>query len=453
MPDIEVRFSPGTDISTPIDAINMDLQSQVSRMQKLFCLGDGELDSLRSTKALARSANPEGLADLKLWFLIRLEADTDSEAFLDALQDQPNVDMASLVPKLAPMPAMLRHLQASTPGFEASQGYLNAAPDGIDALAMHAVPGGDGAGIKVTDIEGGWTQNHEDLSAAAGVSLLTPPGLTPWDADASFINHGTAVLGELVGDTNGLGVTGISPAVGIGLAQDFALDSLGAFRYVMADVILLTVMNGSPGDVILLEAQTGVCSGECGDDQVGCGPVEWDQSVFDAIATATANGFTVVQAAGNGNVDLDQPACLQRFNRGVRDSGAIIVGAGAPAVDSNPRSRLSFSDYGDRVDVQGWGSGVATTGYGDLFAPGGDPTRAYTENFSGTSSASPIVAGAVASIQGIAKDRFGVPLLPFYIREVGCRVQLSEHYFCTLSYNFRNIVFTVFACNRNTTDW
>jgi len=45
---------------------------------------------------------------------------------------------------------------------------------------------------------------------------------------------------------------------------------------------------------------------------------------------------------------------------------------------------------------------VTTTGYGDLFK--GDHRR-YTDKFSGTSSASPIVTGAIVSIQGILKAR------------------------------------------------
>ena len=60
------------------------------------------------------------------------------------------------------------------------------------------------------------------------------------------------------------------------------------------------------------------------------------------------------------------------------------------------RVRLDFSNYGSRVDVQGWGRMVATLEYGDLQSCTGaeaDYTdRHYTGEFAGTSSASPIVA-------------------------------------------------------------
>jgi len=92
----------------------------------------------------------------------------------------------------------------------------------------------------------------------------------------------------------------------------------------------------------------------------------------------------------NGNFDLNQ-----------RDSGAILVGAGY----SSSRNPHCWTNYGNRVDAQGWGDSVVTTGYGYLFngtQDGGvnDSNRYYTSSFSGTSSASPIVTGSAATIQG-----------------------------------------------------
>ena len=52
--------------------------------------------------------------------------------------------------------------------------------------------------------------------------------------------------------------------------------------------------------------------------------------------------------------------------------------------------RVSVSNFGSRVDVQGWGDSVATLAYGDLLmANGSDSRQWYTGSFSGTSSASP----------------------------------------------------------------
>jgi subtilisin family serine protease len=213
----------------------------------------------------------------------------------------------------------------------------------------------------------------------------------------------------LIADNNTKGVTGISWGANIGLAP--ALTSNLGFN--PANAILLAMDKGSAGDVILIELQITVC------DLFEWGPVEWDTAVFQVIQTAVAQGFVVVEAAGNGNVNLDQAACSDVFDRTVRDSGAIIVGAGLPPSSGADRQREFFSTFGSRVDLQGWGSGVATTGYGDLHvAPDvpANPNFWYTDLFAGTSSASPMVVGAVANLQGIALAQSGIPLTPLQIR-------------------------------------
>ena len=63
------------------------------------------------------------------------------------------------------------------------------------------------------------------------------------------------------------------------------------------------------------------------------------------------------------------------------------------------------------IDAQGWGREVTTTGYGDLQG-GSSEDLWYTDTFSGTSSASPILVGVAASIQGMAKARGHPPIAP-----------------------------------------
>ena len=88
-------------------------------------------------------------------------------------------------------------------------------------------------------------------------------------------------------------------------------------------------------------------------------PLEWQPAVRTAIQSATARGRIVVEAAGNGDQDLDDPIYGNWF---ATDSGAILVGAGnAPGCryGTDPtvaRGRLSFSNYGSSVDAQGWGN-------------------------------------------------------------------------------------------------
>jgi subtilisin family serine protease len=166
----------------------------------------------------------------------------------------------------------------------------------------------------------------------------------------------------------------------------------------VADAIDVAAEQLRAGDVLLIELQSAGPRGRYI-------PVELWDDVFDAIHAATARGVVVIEAAGNGGEDLDHRSYRRAFDRRHRDSGAIMVGAGGPPRQGfADRERLDFSNYGSRVDVQGWGRKVATLDYGDLQACAGDH-RHYTGEFSGTSSASPIVAGAAVILEGLARER------------------------------------------------
>jgi subtilisin family serine protease len=78
---------------------------------------------------------------------------------------------------------------------------------------------------------------------------------------------------------------------------------------------------------------------------------------------------------------------------------------------------MQFSNYGPVVDVQGWGAEVTTCGYGSLQG-GRKELRWYTDQFGGTSSAAPIVAGVLACLQGIQKARGRPPLTPAQARQL-----------------------------------
>lgn len=292
-----------------------------------------------------------------------------------------------------------------TPDFQGLQGYLSAPPGGIGAAAAWALPGGDGAGIRIIDIEDNWNFLHEDLRANS-LGLL---GGTPYGAEH---DHGTAVLGEMGGDVNSMGVTGISPGARLGAV------SHGGYYSSRAIMTAASILGA--GDILLLEMHRPgpAANFQQNDRQTGYIAVEWWPDDYDAIRFAVSKGIVVVEAAGNGAENLDgaiydvAPAGFpgwwrNPFRRGALDCGAVIVGAGAPPPGSGPfhgpdRSRLGFSNHGSCVDCQGWGRNVVTTGYGHL-QMSADPNLRYTNSFSGTSSASPIVAGAVACLQGILR--------------------------------------------------
>jgi subtilisin family serine protease len=337
----------------------------------------------------------------------------DAPKIAKRLEKSPSVWQAYVAPRPVPA-AMAAGKSAGSRNFEPAQGYLCSPPDGIGAMEVWSLAGGKGKGVTICDIEGNWNLSHEDLPG--GIPLL---GGTPI-ASLDWRDHGTAVLGEMVSKPNDFGTVGIAHQSS---AAVHSAEMDGVFN--AAGAIMGATSKLKAGDVILIELQATGPNGKYVAMQY------WDD-VFSAIVAATAKGITVVEAAGNGDENFNLPI----FNgTGLKkDSGAIVVGAGIPptnyfdhfgagaAMPGNseigvPRSRIWFSNHGKIVNVQGWGWHVTTCGYGDAQG-GASENRWYTHRFSGTSSASPIVTGAVACLQGIAKAKLGAPLTPAKVRKI-----------------------------------
>ena len=346
---------------------------------------------------------PAGAHDDRVrWIQIAAASPGAAEQLAAELAADPSVEQAFVEPAVAlPTPHTRLPLDdrcpITTPSFESYQGYLGPAPHGIDAPAAWR-RGLRGGGVWFADVEGGWNAAHEDLPGDRIHHVAGQP-----IRDPSWRSHGTAVLGEVVGRDNGKGVVGIAPDV-----ERVFTSSIGGLA--VANAIDAAANRLRAGDVLLIELQS---SGPRG----GWIPVEYWDDVYDAIKTATQRGVVVIEAAGNGNENLDHRDYRNKFDRRTRDSGAIMVGAGGPPRDGfSDRERLEFSNYGTRVDVQGWGRKVATLDYGDLQTCAG-ADRHYTGEFSGTSSASPIVAGAAVILEGLARTRGGV-VQPRELREL-----------------------------------
>jgi serine protease len=298
---------------------------------------------------------------------------------------------------------------------EPMQGYLDAAPVGMDIRYAWTLDGGRGENVRIIDIEVSWNLAHSDLVAATANPFVFVEGIDPQPQFNK--DHGAAVLGEIVAASDGKGITGIAYRSQLGLINPL---TAGNALPKNADAIDLAVRRLQPGDIILIEDQS--VRGPRLDPNTGHGllPIEFEQDIFDAIKRATDAGIVVIEPAGNGGENLDDEIYQGRFSRN-HDCGAILVGAGfVPLNFSNEgtdRARTDETNYGSRVDVQGWGRAIATCGYGDIRLGQGE-NNFYTAKFGGTSGASAMVAGAAAALQSIVKQRGLAPLTSIQMRRL-----------------------------------
>lgn len=273
---------------------------------------------------------------------------------------------------------------------QSGQGWLRPGEEGVNAWAAWDHQGGRGEGIRVIDVEQGWQFTHPDVDGLAGTAPLVHRNR--FDERPSEGDHGTSVLGILVGRTNGVGGTGIVPRATVRTCSHY--DGGSVMRTV--DAILVARATLAAGDVLLLEVHLPHAGYLC---------AEADDATFHAIRLAAAKGIVVVEAAGNGAEDISlwRSASGRRLSRDVaaEDSGAIVVGACWQEVESDggvtghAYHGAARSNYGARVDCYAWGDGVR--------APVSGPGAAASAHgpFGGTSAAAAIIAGVAAAVQGM----------------------------------------------------
>lgn len=325
-----------------------------------------------------------------------------AQALLLQLKQNPLVEAADFEPKVdgmhkdngAPIAGVAGK---NIPDYTGQQNYLQGksavAPymiGGVNALEAWKVPGGKGQDMRVISAEiDHWSYDHVDL----------PKPYLELTVGAQTGSHDTASAGTIASQENGFGTTGIVPYSKLGYLQ------WGSDRLLeLADQL-------QAGDVV----QLGVQYDYTPFSEVGCTdechmPLEYYGPVRDTISYLTEEkGVHVVLAAANGNINLDHPYFKRYFDRNVFDSGAIYAGA----VDPKTGLRAWFSEYGSRVDLFSWGANVTTTTWSRS-----NPTTGYTHTFSGTSSSNPILAGVLASLQGVARANGLGNIPPKVLREI-----------------------------------
>lgn len=289
----------------------------------------------------------------------------------------------------------------TTTNYQAQQSYIGSNPGVNMQYAWDNLQ--TATGITIRNIEYGVNLNHEEF-AGGGASIATGMNIST-AATLDYTEHGTSVFGVVYANKGDYGISGLAH----GATAMILYPEWQQSGYNRINAVTQAVANAQMGDVIIYEIQ------EYGQsDNFVC--AEYNQVVWDLTVAGTATGAIIVAAAGNGGQNLDAPFYTPYMNRG--DSGALIVGAGS---SNTMHSKLYFSTYGSRINVQGWGQNVYTTGYlADLnaFKVGDDFNQSYTPSFNGTSSATPIVASCVAVLQSYHHSLAGTYLSALQMRAI-----------------------------------
>ena len=288
-----------------------------------------------------------------------------------------------------------------TPLFTSMQGTLDPHPNGTALRWANGILGARGQAVKIRMVEEDWVLDHEDISKLVNSNFLgtVPPGT------GNDSNHGVAGTSLMVADRNSWGLTGGCDEADI---RFIAFPQNGG----IVNSIITAAADGDPGDIVLMVVMLllpPTLGGLGPDDWV---PSEYVPAVFDAVSTTTAAGRILVATCANGGRSLDDPRFGGAFDRTVRDSGAIFVGA----TDGVNLVRAGFCNFGNIVDSNSWGENVVAAGFGGLFYGNNDPRQAYTAAYAGTSASTPIIAACIAALQGGARQQLGTDLTGSQIR-------------------------------------
>lgn len=270
-------------------------------------------------------------------------------------------------------PAPRALMQAATDPYLAQAWHFKA----IGADAAWSVTRGERR-VKVAVLDTGVDLVHPDLQANLDMTNarnLIENNRTP---DDDF-GHGTHVAGLVAAVAgNGIGACGVAPGVLVTPYRVLGADGTGT----------------STTTILALDAA--VAAG-CKIVNLSLGSPSRSDVEADAIARAQAKGVLIVAAAGNEAADgnyVEYPAAYP---------GVLAVGA-----TDRTDARALFSNFGSYVSITAPGVDILSTlptrfaGAGSLYGPYG--------YLSGTSMASPIVAGAAALVASAQPNLTGAQI-------------------------------------------
>ncbi|KAK9240307.1 peptidase S8/S53 domain-containing protein [Lipomyces kononenkoae] len=215
-----------------------------------------------------------------------------------------------------------------------------------------------GLGVTVYVLDSGLKAKHKEFTGRAEMV-----NVTPGSSDTDILGHGTHVAATVAGRR--WGVAKNATVVGVKVLNDFGVGSASTILRGLELAVARHLADGGPS---VINMSLGAARSNI---------------VNLAVAEATMQGITVVAAAGNHRLD----ACW--FSPASEPS---VITVGASTLDD---SIADFSNTGPCIDIFAPGKDIRSAGVA---------TTSASAVLSGTSMASPLVAGLAAYILAKSPD-------------------------------------------------
>jgi subtilisin len=292
---------------------------------------------------------------------------------------------------------------------QVAHAWAQTLPTGIDRVDVDVtgiIDGIDDAlDVDIAIIDTGIDTSHTDLRVAGGVRYYTQGPRLRWDNNYNDDNgHGTHVAGTAAAIDNGDGVVGVAPGARLWAVKVLGSNGSGSLSAVIAGIDWVTAYASTI---------------EVANMSLGSGK---SQAVNDAVRKGTEKGVVFVVSAGNDGADASlyspasEPTAITVS--ALADSDGEPGGTGSSFVYSDGSLYTAddtfapFSNYGSVVDICAPGVLILST----------VPVNSYDGSYSGTSMASPHVAGAAAlyvARNGLTKTSAGVAAVAKALKDSG----------------------------------